>query len=119
MCELTNGARARAYQALRDSEELHRLTLSNISDAVFLTNTDGAFTFICPNVDIIFGYGPDEVQAMGRIDRLLGDNLFDRAELAARREIRNIERDVVSKAGEHRALLIHLKQVAFRAPFPA
>ncbi|HEY7250336.1 MAG TPA: PAS domain-containing protein, partial [Methylomirabilota bacterium] len=82
---MTNGARARAYQALRDSEELHRLTLSNISDAVFLTDDDGAFTFICPNVDIIFGYGPDEVQAMGRIDRLLGDNLFDRAELAARR----------------------------------
>jgi hypothetical protein len=69
-------------------------------------------------VDIIFGYGPDEVQAMGRIDRLLGDNLLDRAELAARREIRNIERDVVSRSGEHRALLIHLKQVAIQSPRP-
>ena len=115
MSDLTNGARARAYRALRESEELHRLTLSNISDAVFLTDDDGAFTFICPNVDIIFGYGPDEVQAMGRIDRLLGENLFDRADLAARREIRNIERDVVSKSGEHRALLIHLKQVSIQA----
>jgi PAS domain S-box-containing protein len=115
MSELTNGARARAYQALRDSEELHRLTLGNISDAVFLTDDEGAFTFICPNVDIIFGYGPDEVQTMGRISRLLGDNLFDRSELAARREIRNIERDVVSKSGEHRALLIHLKQVSIQS----
>jgi two-component system, LuxR family, sensor kinase FixL len=115
MSELTNGARARAFQALRDSEELHRLTLSNISDAVFLTDDEGAFTFICPNVDMIFGYAPDEVQAMGRISRLLGDNLFDRAELAARREIRNIERDVVSKSGEHRALLIHLKQVSIQS----
>jgi PAS domain S-box-containing protein len=114
MSEPTNGAAARAYQALRESEELHRLTLSNISDAVFLTDDEGAFTFICPNVDIIFGYGPDEVQAMGRISRLLGENLFDRAELAARREIRNIERDVVSKSGEHRALLIHLKQVSIQ-----
>lgn len=115
MSELANGARARAYQALRDSEELHRLTLSNISDAVFLTDDEGAFTFICPNVDIIFGYGPDEVQAMGRIGRLLGENLFDRAELAARREIRNIERDVVSKTGEPRSLLIHLKQVSIQS----
>ena len=115
MSEPTNGARARAYRALRDSEELHRLTLSNISDAVFLTDDGGAFTFICPNVDIIFGYTPDEVQAMGRIDRLLGDGLFDRAELAARREIRNIERDVVSKSGEHRSLLIHLKQVSIQS----
>ena len=30
---------------------------------------------------IIFGYGPDEVQAMGRIDRLLGDHRLDRTEL--------------------------------------
>src|SRR4030095_10803079 len=115
MSELTNGARARAFQALRDSEELPRLPLSNISDAVFLTDDEGAFTFICPNVDMIFGYAPDEVQAMGRISRLLGDNLFARAELAARREIRNIERDVVSKSGEHRALLIHLKQVSIQS----
>lgn len=115
MAELTNGAAARAYQALRESEELHRLTLSAISDAVFLTDDEGAFTFICPNVDIIFGYAPDEVQAMGRIGRLLGDNLFDRAELAARGEIRNIERDVVSKSGEPRALLIHLKKVAIQS----
>ncbi|HEY7037761.1 MAG TPA: ATP-binding protein [Methylomirabilota bacterium] len=115
MAELTNGAAARAYQALRESEELHRLTLSAISDAVFLTDDEGAFTFICPNVDTIFGYVPDEVQAMGRINRLLGENVFDRAELAARGEIRNIERDVVSKSGEHRALLIHLKQVSIQS----
>jgi PAS domain S-box-containing protein len=110
----TNGGRARAYEALRESEALHRATLENISDAVFLTDDDGAFTFICPNVDVIFGYVPDEVQAMGRIERLLGENLFDRAQLAARGEIRNIERDIISKSGESRALLIHLKAVSIQ-----
>ena len=40
MAEFTNGGRERAYQALRESEELHRATLSHISDAVFLTNDD-------------------------------------------------------------------------------
>ena len=93
----TNGGRTRAYQALRESEELHRATLSSISDAVFLADEDGAFTFICPNVDVIFGYTPDEVQAMGSIAGLLGDDLFDRADLAARGEIRNVEREVTSK----------------------
>jgi PAS domain S-box-containing protein len=98
MSESTNGGRARAYQALRESEELHRVTLSSISDAVFLTDDEGQFTFICPNVDMIFGYVPDEVQAMTRISQLLGENLFDRAELAARGEIRNIERETTSVA---------------------
>jgi PAS domain S-box-containing protein len=110
----TNGGREKAFQALHDSEELHRATLSNISDAVFLTDDDGRFTFICPNVDVIFGYVPDEVQAMTRIGRLLGDHLYDRAQLAAQGEIRNIEREVTSKSGERRTLLIHLKAVSIQ-----
>jgi PAS domain S-box-containing protein len=118
MSERTNGGREKAFQALHDSEELHRATLSNISDAVFLTDDDGRFTFICPNVDVIFGYLPDEVQAMTRIDRLLGDHLFDRAELAAQGEIRNIEREVTAKSGERRTLLIHLKAVSIQGGTP-
>ena len=71
----TNGGRDRAYQELRASEELHRATLSNISDAVFLTNDRNEFTFVRPNVDIIFGYSPDEVRSMSRINGLLGEGL--------------------------------------------
>jgi PAS domain S-box-containing protein len=110
----TNGGRARAYRALRESEELHRATLESISDAVFLTDDDGVFTFICPNVDVIFGYAPDEVQAMQRIDRLFGEPAFDRLELAARGEIRNIERHVVSRSGDRRTVLVHLKSVSIQ-----
>jgi PAS domain S-box-containing protein len=110
----TNGGRARAYRALQESEELHRATLSSISDAVFLTDDVGSFTYICPNVDVIFGYTPDEVQAMATIDRLLGARLFDRADLAARGEIRNIERKVTSKTGESRSVLVHLKAVSIK-----
>ena len=114
MSETSNGGRERAYRALAESEELHRATLSSISDAVFLTDDEGHFTFICPNVDVIFGYVPDEVQAMGQIDKLLGEQLFDPAELAARGEITNIEREITSKSGLRRWLLIHIKRVAIQ-----
>jgi PAS domain S-box-containing protein len=114
MSDTSNGGRERAYRALAESEELHRATLSSISDAVFLTDDEGSFTFICPNVDVIFGYVPDEVQAMGRIDKLLGEQLFDPAELAARGEIANIEREIRSKCGLRRCLLIHAKRVAIQ-----
>jgi two-component system, LuxR family, sensor kinase FixL len=105
------GGRAEAFQALRESEELHRVTLENISDAVFLTDDEGRFTFICPNVDVIFGYAPDEVRAMGRISRLLGEGLFQTADLRARGEIHNIEREITSKSGARRTVLVHLKAV--------
>ena len=112
MSDLTNGGRERAYQALRESEELHRATLGNISDAVFLTDDEGKFTFVCPNVDVIFGYMPDEVHAMMRINHLLGEDLFSGAELAVQGEIRNIEREVVSKSGTQRVVLVHVKKVS-------
>ena len=106
--------RERSYRALVESEELHRATIENISDAVFLTDDDGAFTWICPNVDVIFGYVPDEVQAMGRIEGLLGDRLVDLRDLAARGEITNVEREIRSKRGDVRHLLIHIKRVAIQ-----
>ena len=110
----TNGGRARGYEALRESEELHRATVENISDAVFIGDDGGAFTYICPNVDVIFGYVPDEVQAMGTLGGLLGEDLFDPAELTARGELRNVEREIVAKSGERRVVLIHLKRVSIQ-----
>jgi C4-dicarboxylate-specific signal transduction histidine kinase len=69
---------------------------------------------VCPNVDVIFGYVPDEVRAMTRISRLLGENLFDGAELAARGEIKNIEREITAKSGEQRFVLIQIKKVSIQ-----
>src|SRR5262245_65853353 len=109
-----NGGRTQAFEALRESEELHRATLTNISDAVFLADDEGAFTFICPNVDVIFGYVPDEVRAMGRLQRLLGDGLFDLAELHRLGELRNVERDVATKDGRRRVVLVHFKRVSIQ-----
>ena len=107
-----NGGRTQAFEALRASEELHRATLGNISDAVFMADDTGKFTFVCPNVDVIFGFTPDEVFALGRLGAFLGEDLFDPAELDARGEIQNVEREVTAKNGEPRHLLIHLKRVS-------
>ncbi|MCP4405618.1 MAG: PAS domain S-box protein [bacterium] len=106
--------RKRAEQALRESEEFHRLTLSSISDAVFITDDRGTFTFICPNVNVIFGYSFEEVQVLGNIENLIGKALFHADELSARQEIANIERKVVDKFGQPHALLVTVKQVSIR-----
>jgi PAS domain S-box-containing protein len=101
-------------QALQESEELHRITLLSMSDAVFITTDAGLFTFICPNVDVIFGFSHDEVRAMERIPRLLGRELIDARELAARGELRNIEHAILTKRGERRELLVNVKHVSIK-----
>lgn len=100
--------------ALRESEELHRITLLSMSDAVFITDDDGVFTYICPNVDVIFGYGHDEVRAMDRISRLLGKELVEPGQVAAVGEVRNIEHEIETKGGARRVLLLHVKHVSIR-----
>jgi PAS domain S-box-containing protein len=106
--------RRRAEKALRESEDLHKVILSNISDTVFLTNNQGNFTFVCPNVHTIFGYSYDEAWALGHITRLLGRNHFvpDEAELLE--EIRNVEHKVSAKCGTPHTLLVSIKPVAIR-----
>jgi diguanylate cyclase (GGDEF)-like protein/PAS domain S-box-containing protein len=97
---------------LDGSETLHRETLANMRDPVFMTDDRGEFTFLCPNIEGIFGYSIAELQTLGNVEQLLGENLFDRAELDLRGEIYNIERQVYDKAGQCHRLLITVKRVA-------
>jgi two-component system sensor kinase FixL len=107
-------AEADIADQLRASEEEHRVVLTNISDAVFITDDEDMFTFVCPNVDVIFGYSVAEVQAMERIEALLGPAFFDVNDLHTRGEILNIERVIQDKGGRPHVLLINVKKVDIR-----
>jgi PAS domain S-box-containing protein len=103
-----------AQKALQESEELHRITLSSISDTVLITDDEGLFTYICPNVHVIFGYGRDEVEALRSIEGLLGPDVFDPALLENVEEIENIERRISDKSGEEHVLLVNVKRVSIK-----
>jgi two-component system, sporulation sensor kinase E len=101
-------------EELRKSEELHRVTLGHISDAVFLSDDAGSLVYVCPNVDVIFGWQRDEVRAFGNIAKLLGENLFEPPVLARLGEIANIEREITDKAGAVHALIVNVKRVSIQ-----
>jgi PAS domain S-box-containing protein len=99
---------------LRESEELHRITLQNISDAVFITDENGMFTFICPNVGSIFGYSHKTVKSLKNISQILGKNLFDPLELEKWGELKNIEKSVTDKNGVSHFLIVNVKKVSIK-----
>ncbi len=105
------GERKRMEAELRESEELHRSTLSSIADTIFIADDEGRFTFVSPNVDRIFGCSRREVEARGNISELLGSDILDRRKLESSGEIRNIEKVIEDKAGEKHSLLINAKRV--------
>jgi PAS domain S-box-containing protein len=104
----------RAEEALRESEELHRVTLSSISDTVLITDHTGMFTYVCPNVHVIFGYSQEEVKGLRTVDRLLGAGFFDPCLLDGREEVENIERRIADKAGMQHVLLVNIKRVSIK-----
>ena len=104
--------RIEAERSLATSEELHRVILSTISDAVFITDDEGQFTFICPNTQIIFGYSHDEVASLETIQELTGRIAFDLSQLKQDKEIANIEHRIVDKWGTHHDLLINVKDIS-------
>ncbi|EJN57387.1 bacterio-opsin activator domain-containing protein [Halogranum rubrum] len=99
---------------LRQSEELHRVTLNNMTDTVLITNEDGKYTYVCPNVHFIFGYTADEIHGQGEIGDLLGDNFFDRDELATEGVLKNIETTATDKAGNEHTLLVNVREVSIQ-----
>ncbi|SFL32643.1 PAS domain S-box-containing protein [Halogranum rubrum] len=99
---------------LRRSEELHRVTLNNMTDTVLITNEDGEYTYVCPNVHFIFGYTADEIHEQEAIGDLLGDDFFDRDELAAEGVLKNIETTATDKAGNEHTLLVNVREVSIQ-----
>ncbi|NHN59409.1 MULTISPECIES: bacterio-opsin activator domain-containing protein [Halorussus] len=106
--------RVRLEEELRRSEELHRVTLNNMTDTVLVTDDEGAFTYVCPNVHFIFGYSAEEIYDLGTIDALLGEGLFDRDRLDDRGVLTNVECTATDKEGREHTLLVNVRRVSIQ-----
>jgi len=101
----------RVETTLHEMQELHRLILQHISEAVFITDDKGQWIYVCPTVDTIFGYTENEVWTMDNINGLLGDMAFTQKNLTRKGELTNIERRITDKQGRSHDLLISVKRV--------
>ena len=106
--------RTRRERDLRRSEELHRFTLNHMTDTVLLTDDDGAFTYVCPNVDFIFGYSVEEIYEFGTVDALLGEDLYDEADLEEAGVLTNLECVATDADGNEHTLLVNVRQVSIQ-----
>jgi len=106
--------RERLAAELRASEELHRVTLNNMTDTVLITNDEGEFTYVCPNVHFIFGYTVEEIYEFGTIEGLLGEGLVEQIETESTAVQTNIECTATDKHGTEHTLLVNYKQVSIQ-----
>ena len=106
--------RREAEEAQKQSKELHRETLRNITDAVFLTRDDGTFVYVCPNVNHIFGYDQQAAEELGSISALLGGDPFDEHDFNGEQEITNVEWSITDTDGHAHDLLINIRPVAIQ-----
>ncbi|WP_312909854.1 bacterio-opsin activator domain-containing protein [Natronosalvus caseinilyticus] len=105
--------RVETIRELRRSEELHRVTLAHMTDTVLLTDEEGRFTYVCPNVHFIFGYTAAEIHELGTIDALLGD-FYDEDALADRGVLTNVECTATDRGGDEHALLVNVREVSIQ-----
>lgn len=95
---------------VQSTEELYELILDNIHDTVLLTDESGAFTYVCPNVNHIFGFSTETVRQMGTIDALLGED-FPISTLEGEQLVSNIEREIEDADGESHTVLVTARSI--------
>lgn len=78
-------------ELLEKSKLFYRLTLENVSDAVFLTDSDLNLTFVCPNAERIHGFTQREIEDMHTLDALLGTGLREALKKLELHKVENIE----------------------------
>lgn len=92
--------------------------LSEISDTVILTELDGSFSFICPNIEYIFGYKPDEIAQMQSINKLITGISDEVLQFyISNKNTENEEYIITSKQGKEKHLLVNIKLVNFEKEF--
>ncbi len=103
--------RADIERKLRQNEELYRLTLNSISDAVFMTREDGTFTFVCDNFGLSFGWTADEAMETGSLHALLGNQADNCPVPEPDKPVSNHSWTIQDKYGNEKALLINAQCV--------
>ena len=97
--------------SVREGEQLHRITMSSVSDVVFISDDFGKLTYVSPNVHVIFGCSARAAMAAGTVSQLLRGELFDHEELVLNGDIKQIEHSIHDANGHERHLLVNVKQV--------
>ena len=100
-----------ARDRVKQSEELWRTVLSEVSDTVILTDERGNISFVCPNIHFIFGYNTAETFAMENISNLLPDIEYDSEELEKCGYISNLHCTLTDKFGNQHDGLVGVKKV--------
>lgn len=59
---------------LHQMTELYETMLQTMTEVVLVTDPSGGFTYICPNVEHIFGYTVDEVAELETVNAFLGSH---------------------------------------------
>ncbi len=98
------------YQ-LKQSEELYRLTLNSISDAVFMTKRDGTFTFVCKNFSNAFGWTAEEAMEKGSLRALMGQQAEKCPLPTIDSPVSNYSCTIHDKHGQEKVLLINAQCV--------
>ena len=96
-------------------DRLHYETLRNITDTVLVAREDGTLTYVCPNVNHIFGYQREEAARLGTVSALLGDDPAAGYDLDRNGELTNVEQSITDAEGDRHDLLVNVRSVSIGA----
>ena len=101
----------RQSELLERSELFYRLTLANVTDAVFLTDDALNLTFVCPNAERVYGYSPDEIMGMMTLDGLMGPGLRRAVNSMQKNDVFDLELEINNPRKDKQHFSVDIRRV--------
>ena len=93
---------------LRESEKYYKKILASINDAVFITDINGNFLFVCSDSNGIFEYTTEEIKTLKNICMLIPGSIELLKKFRNKKKLNNEEINIITSSGKNASMLASL-----------
>lgn len=101
---------------LRESEELHRLIVENITDAIFITDHRGKLKYVSSSVRLLFGMNKRDMNRAKGLDDLLPALVNKLGVIIKEKVVSNLRVTFQGKRGQLNIIRINAKAIDYNGP---
>jgi len=111
LVELVSSVSKNYHERAQLTDTQYLSVLERLPETVFVTDSDGRFTWVCPDPEQVFAYSSGEIKEMETVENLFEEKFVDRQAMEDD-EVSEVETTITTADGEKREVLVTAQPLA-------